>query len=263
MGTRLLGRIGVLVLCLLVILTTGPKSQAEETIVLTGQPWYPFLAKDLTHHGFVGHVITEAFALEGVQVIWKFRPPKRALEEARSGQVDGTGVWSSKTPDRLKDFYFSEPVLEGPFVFFHLKHYPFDWKTVDDLKGIKIGAILGQKYTPAFNKAEEERILSVERVSSAHQNFLKLLATRIDILCINRDAGMQILEKGFSPEQIEQITYHPTPIRTSHYSILFSKKKERNTHMLELFNNGLDALKKSGMYDQFYEAHTQGKYVQE
>jgi len=42
---------------------------------------------------------------------------------------------------------------------------------------------------------------------------------------------------------------------------MFSKKIERNKHMLKLFNKGLKRLKESGKYNQFLEESRRGEYL--
>ncbi len=51
--------------------------RAAETIRLTNGEWQPYLSKDAPHHGFASHIVTEAFALVGVEVEYGFFPWKR------------------------------------------------------------------------------------------------------------------------------------------------------------------------------------------
>ena len=91
-------------------------------------------------YGINAIIVNAAFQKVNVDVSFEFFPPARVFETTKTGKVDGAvgWVWSE---EREQWFYFSDPFLEGPLVFFHLKSYPFDWKTYDDLKGIPIGIV--------------------------------------------------------------------------------------------------------------------------
>ncbi len=94
-------------------------SFAEETIRITNGEWTPFLSEGLEHYGVVSRIVAESFALEGVKVKYRFFPWARAYKLVKSGDWDGSVVWS-RTPEREKDVYFSDPLLVSYDVFFHL-----------------------------------------------------------------------------------------------------------------------------------------------
>ncbi|MCP4687520.1 MAG: amino acid ABC transporter substrate-binding protein, partial [Desulfobacterales bacterium] len=112
------------ILLLLFLLCFASVGFAEETITLTNGEWPPYMSERLEHHGVVSRIVVEAFALEGVRVEYSFFPWIRALSLAKAGAFDGSVVWW-KTPEREKDFFFSDPVLDVRYVFFHLKSNPF------------------------------------------------------------------------------------------------------------------------------------------
>ena len=91
-------------------------------------------------------------------------------------------------------------------------------------------------------------------------NFRMLLRRRIDVFPANLDAGLGLLNSKFKQEDIDLITYHPLPLDQSPLVLMFSKKVEKNKHLLKLFNKGLKQLKESGKFDQIVENSRQGKY---
>ena len=142
-----------------------------------------------------------------------FLPWKRAYKQAKAGNFDGTFVWS-KESDREQDFYYSDPIFEDSMVFFHLKRTPFEWETMDDLKGLRIGCTLGYNYGDAFRAAENAGELIVEKVPKDIQNFRKLLRERVALVPLEMPVGYYILQKHFTPEEIGQVTHHPKTIKT-------------------------------------------------
>ncbi len=234
-------------------------SIASETIRLTSGEWPPYFSKDLKHYGVGSRIVSEAFALEGIKVEYGFFPWKRSLILAKEGEWDGAVGWemsSGKEPD----FFASNQVWESPWVFFHLKSYPFDWKTFDDLKNVSIGGTLGYMYTPGFLEAEHSGKIKVERTRADTLNFKKLSAGRIDIFPQSIDVGYFQLRSLFDQKTVALFTHHNTPLGKHAEHLLLSRKHDRNKQMIEIFNNGLKKLKESGKYDLYFEESRRGEY---
>ena len=236
------------------------KGFAEETIRISTGEFPPFLSKHLKHNGAGLRIIREAFALKGVKVEYGFFPWKRAYLYVKDGKWDASATWARKT-ERDKYLYFSDPLYQSTYAFFHLKDYQFDWNTLDDLEGINIGATGSYTYTPEFYQAIEEGRLKVEFVSSDEQNFKKLLAGRIKIFPSNIDVGYDLLAKKFSMQEIESIVHHRKPFLSVPTHLVFSKRVKKNKRLLALFNQGLKQLRDSGKVDQYFEESRKGDYI--
>ncbi len=247
-------------LAVLLLFSLVTSTGAEETVRLASGEWSPYQSKDLKYYGVGSRIVTEAFALAGVNVKYGYFPWKRSFKYAERGKWDGTFLWFD-TPERRKGFYVSDPVVEIKYVFFHLKTYPFSWNTIDDLKGIQIGGTSGYDYGAAFESAEKAKRISVQRVAADEQNFKKLLKGRIQVFPNDLDAGYEILRKHFTPEQVKLFAYHLKPVKAAPHHILFSKKVERNKKMCELFNKGLKRLKETGKIDQYLAESRRGEYA--
>ena len=141
---------------------------------------------------------------------------------------------------REKFFYFSGPVLDSRFVFFHLKSYDFDWKAISDLKGLEIGGTNKYNYGEAFQNAEKAGDLWVDRVPSDEMNFEKLLNGRIQIFPMDILVGYYMLNQLFAPEVVSQVSHHPTPVRTDPMHLLLNTKNPANQQRIVRFNKGLN-----------------------
>ena len=221
----------------------------QQTIRIAVSEWPPYTSLDLPHYGTNNHIITAAFALEGVTVQYGFFPWARAKALARSGEWDAVSA-QYYTKERANHFLYSVPLINITDVFFHLKNLPFDWKTLDDLKSYKIGTTIGYSYGKPFDDAVVSGLLSVETVPKDVQNLRKLLGGRIEIVPMALVAGTAILRKHFTPKQIQKITYHPKPQNNANLYLVFSKQFARNEHMAKLFEKGMKKLKKNGTYQQ-------------
>jgi polar amino acid transport system substrate-binding protein len=235
-------------------------SSAEQTVRLTNTEWPPYFSEKLKYYGVGSRIVSEAFALEGIQVEYQFLPPKRALWLAEEGKEwDGTVGWEIN-PERELHFWVSDPIWEAPWVFFHLKSYSFDWKTFDDLKDIRIGGTLEYMYTSEFMNADRLMTINVDRGTSDEIGFKKLLTGRIDLFPQLIDVGDYQLQEFFNPQTVQLFTHHPTPFGKHTDRLLMSKKNERSKDLIEAFNRGLKKLKESGQYDQYFEESRRGDY---
>ncbi len=246
----------MLIIAIYLIFSTA-SSFAQEQITLTNCDWEPFQSKKLKHYGVASHIVSDAFALVDIKVKYKFFPCKRAIETARSGDFHGTFLWL-RTPDRKKDFYYSDVIVEDESVFFHLKTFDFDWATFEDLAKYRVGGTLGYKY--AFEYGEYADKIKIKRVPKDKHSVAKLLEGRIDVFPSSKIPGYAILHKNFTPEQINKITYHKKPYLTDSYHLIMSKLIKGNERYVKLFNKGLKLLRENGTYDEYTKASIKGQY---
>ena len=237
--------------------------QAEEIVRLTNGEWPPFTSQKLKHYGVYSHIVSEAFALEGVTVEYGFFPWKRSYLYAKKGNWDGSVTWAP-TPEKKKDVLFSSPVLLHTKVFFHLKSFPFAWNTINDLKDLQIGTTAEYTYGEAFDQAAKDGVINTESVARDIQNLHKLFAKRIQIFPSDIDAGYALLNANFPAEKFALVTSHAKPIQQTATCVIFTKATpDKSQRLLEALNRGLAKLKKSGAYDRMIEAYQRGEYQQE
>lgn len=236
----------------IVICCFASHSLGQNVVRLTNGEWPPYLSENLEHNGFASQIVTEAFKNVGISVEYGFFVWKRSYDQAKAGRWDGSVVWRH-TPERAEHFFFSAPVIEGRDYFFHLKDYSFDWKTMEDLKGIAIGGTASYHYSTPFKIAEESGIIQVDRTSTDEQNFRKLLKGKIDIFPIGLDVGLFLLRNKFPKETRDLIAYHPTPLNSDTLHLMMSKRIKKSEELISFFNKGLQELKDSGRYNQIIE----------
>ena len=233
---------------------------AEEKVVrITNGEWKPFLSETAPHNGFTSHIITEAFAAKGYRVEYSFFPWSLAYDQAKKGNFDGSAAWMDGK-DRRDNFYLTNPVSEAAYHFFYLKDDEFDWQTLEDLRDIKIGATLEYTYTDEFVAAAESKELDVDFVASDEINLKKLLKGRIKIFPGEVVVTYGQLRSLFRQSIVEKITHHPKPLTSSSLHLLLSMKAERAKELNDIFNSGLEEIKKNGTFDQIMADAVAGKY---
>ena len=250
----------IVFLFLLRLLQNG---NAGEIIRITTGEFSPWTSAELNHNGFTSHIISEAFKLEGYEVEFTFYPWKRAFESAKSGEkFQATSYWYP-SDERAKDFIYSDPIQSDATVFFHLKsNPPPEWETLDDLKGIRIGATAGFTYTTEFWDAAKSKRLEIEEAASEELNFKKLLKGRIDLFPSDPLVGQKVLQENFGSKEIATVTYDDKPMVAPTGHLLFSRKLANGEALVAAFNRGLAKLRDSGRYTLFQTDLIAGKYEQ-
>jgi len=242
------------------LLTISVTGHADEKVVrLTNGDWKPFLSEAGYQHGFTSHIITEAFAAEGYRVEYSFFPWARAYDQAKKGKFDGSAAWLDGE-DRRENFFLTDPISEISYHFFHLKDVDFDWQTLDDLKGIKIGATIEFTYTDEFVSAGKNKELDVDFIATDELNLRKLLKGRIKIFPGEVVVTYGQLRSLFPKATVDKFTHHPKPLTATSMHLLLSKKVDRAKELQEIFNRGLEKMKKNGKFDQIMADAVAGKY---
>lgn len=236
-------------LLLLCALAFGCNLQAE-TIHLTNGEWSPYLGENLPHHGVASRIIEEAFALEGIQVQWAFYPWARALRSAENGRSAGTAVWR-RSPEREQAFFISDPVVDTSYYLFHRQDRPFDWQQISDLRGKRIGGAIDYNYGPAFEQAEKNGQVQMQRLSTEELAVRMLLAGRLDALPMDKVVAFDLLRSKFSLAERRQLSFHPLPLNSDSLHLLLSRKVAGNEALLRRFNLGLQKLRDSGKVSQY------------
>jgi polar amino acid transport system substrate-binding protein len=235
---------------------------AYAKVVISTGGWPPFLTPQQKHYGFIAHLISDVFAETGVEVEYRLVPWRRAYVGAISGAYDATAVWMD-SPDRHKDFLYSDPILDERFVFFHRTGAPFDWQEMSDLSQLKLAGVLGYSYGPEFDAAAEAGVLDVEWVATEESTIQMLLAGRIDAYPQEINVGyfnqMQLLGNDAS----QRITHHPKAILVNQSYLLLPRSSQDSSTLLEDFNTGLSSFRESGRYQAYFTAFEAGDYTLE
>jgi len=242
----------------LLVSSTFAQASGDKIRIAVGE-WPPYISKGQKHNGVISHIITDIFSDIGVKATIHFLPWKRAYNMAALGMYNATAVWMHKD-EREKDFLYSDAVLAERFVFFHKKSFQFDWKKVEDLKGLKIGGHLGYSYGRYLDAALGSGLLTIERVKNDELNFYKLIKGRIQIFPQEVNVASATLRQNFDQTQQDLITHHPKPISINNSFILFSKSVPENAILLSRFNKQLKQIRENGEYDRYMSDFKAGNY---
>ncbi|WP_281557158.1 transporter substrate-binding domain-containing protein [Thalassomonas sp. RHCl1] len=250
----------LLLLWLLLVSLSAAKGFTQETIRIATGEYPPFFSENAKNYGQVLHLVSEAFAQMNIKVEYGFFPWSRSLELAKHNNWDAACCWA-KNRAKQQYFYFSDVVNSAEIVFFHLKSYPFDWHSYDDLTGIEIGATVRYNYGGVFIDADNAGKLSLEIAATDEINFRKLLGGRIKIFPISRKVGYTLLADLFNAEETDLVTHHPKVLVSNITRLLIPKKNPKSQYFVDMFNKGLKMLKASGEYEQHFTEAKSDDYI--
>lgn len=236
--------------------------QVKKKITIAVGEWPPYISQEKNHNGVISHLITDIFFDIGIEATLQFLPWSRAYNDTMNGLHSASAIWMDKK-ERKVDFIYSNPVLIEQFVFFHHKDLPFDWNSLDDLKGFNMGGVYASSYGPAFDQALSAGKVTLERVKHPQQNFKKLLTKRIELFPFEINVGHSVLKNNFSEEQQLKITHNPKPLLNNSSFLLFPKSLKSSAELVVQFNQQLQKIRDNGQYDAYFEKLKQGYYDQE
>lgn len=255
----------IAVLCSAAGLATMGPARAESaavsaaTIQIVSLDWEPYVGEQLPEQGYVAALIRAAYAQQGRSVSIEFYPWARALELARSGQVDGLAP-EYYDPSRNAEFEYSAEFPGGPLVLYKRRDDPVRFivdpvekqeQALRLLQSRRFGVVRGYLNTPVFDAAD---YLTKQASNDDSANLRLLVFGRIDLAVIDRRVA-EYLIRTQHPEYAERIEPMDPPLADKPLFIAFSRKSPRMREALDAFNEGLAALQAEGTVERLYARH--------
>ena len=126
-------------------------SAATKRVTVATLEWPPYTASQLPQGGATTAVLRAAFAEVGYDVEVKFWPWKRAIAKAKAGAAEVVAYFPGYHCQHDAGFIGSEPMGNGPLGFAENSALPFDWSSLDDVEGRRIGTVVGYANTEEFD----------------------------------------------------------------------------------------------------------------
>ncbi len=232
------------ILLVFVCVTTSAYS-SDNTVKLTSGEWEPFITPRKPYKGVALDIIERAFDKSDYKVKWGFFPWGRAYSLAAHGTWDGTAIWI-KTPERMKDYIFSAPVLINQEVLICNNSTKANWSSLEDLLPLRIGITMfsAHPYQQKFFAKNNREILQLPTYETIYKS---LISNRIDCTILNSSVHQHFMETTFKDKKnaffVAQKTF---PANLTHLAI--SKRTKNAREIIKAFNIGLRELIRSGEY---------------
>ncbi|WP_164491837.1 basic amino acid ABC transporter substrate-binding protein [Staphylospora marina] len=225
---------------------SGGEKKAVTIKVGTDAQFPPFEMKDSSDQlsGFDIDLMKAIASETGqdVQIIHTGWDPM--FEKLKSGEIDAAISAISITEERKKDFDFSAPYFEATQMILVPAHSPI--KSFKDVKGKKVGVASG---TTGEELAEErlgKNDPGIRKYKDVGEGIKDLKAGRIDAVLADRGLILYWL-KQLGDEQFKVVEDPSFP--SEQYGIMV---KKGNTELLKMIDDGLDKVRKDGIYDQIF-----------
>jgi polar amino acid transport system substrate-binding protein len=232
----------VLVLCL-----PCWASQAE-TLVLQGDEDYPPISylRDGKVAGVLPAILRLAEPLTGDTYILQVGPWNRVYALGLRGEA---GVYQlSFNQERAALFDYSKPYYNDDIQIVTLKERSFPFRSLQDLRGKRIGGVSGASYGQEVDHAIAQGLFTVDRDVGQVGRLRKLLAGRLDAAFIgNGPAGVEQLfaRSAVLRNQRDRFAILPVPVVRDSLYVAFAKSMQQRA-ALDRFDAAIAQLQKSG-----------------
>ena len=168
-----------------------------------------------------------------------------ALNAVQSGQADGVIAGMTITDARKDIFTFSDPYYTSNIILAVKKGSSI--KSYENLKGKTVGAKNGTASYTWLEENANKYGFEVRAFDEASSMYDSLNSGSIDALMDDEAVLAYAIKQGRNFE---------TPIKgEASGDVGFAVKKGTNAELIEMFNNGLAALKKNGQYDKLVKKY--------
>jgi polar amino acid transport system substrate-binding protein len=213
----------------------------ERKLDIVADNYPPYYSEDLPNGGFMTEIVAEAFKRVGYDVEVKFRPWKRALEEAKAGMHDGIyTLWHRE--EREEWFVYSDPISPVTEIgFYRRKEEDISFETFEDLKPYTIGVGRGYATPPGFDEAS----LKTSLAKDDEQNLRKLQAGRINLALTDKLVAKHIIYTKI-PDAFSDLEWLVPTVHVETNHLALSKKSDNYETLLADFNRGLREIEADG-----------------
>ncbi len=240
---------------LFVFLIPAASSTPENKQIVVGfnnVAWPPYLIAESNGkmHGILIDVMKAIASKHGFSIKIKPLPEKRALRGIASGDIDTYAKAKEWVADP-EAYLWTDPIVESTDLLIFPKGHPVKFQTADDLKGKRIGTILGYRYPllePHFADGRIER----DDVKKDSLMLRKLLRNRDDAAVINKLVAFWVMRQN--PELKGKFDFSENPVGRAGCRFMFATGRDW-TSFIETFNKELALMKSDGRLDSILQKY--------
>jgi len=221
----------------------------DEYVIASDSAFAPFEFQN-NENKYVGidvDLMKRAAEMQGFNVTFNHIGFSGAVQAVEGDQADGMIAGMSITDERKESFDFSDPYFESGIQIAVKEGNKDDVTSYDDLDGKTVGAKVGTESADFLDENKDKYGFKVKLYDDADQLYE---AVRVDAIDALMDDYPVI---GYSMAQGQALE---TPIeRESGGEYGFAVKRGQNPELLEMFNEALKEMKRTGEYDQIISTY--------
>lgn len=235
---------------LLLGLTFALPVRAESVTIAGCENYAPYSDVALPGNGFANDLTVQIMKAAGYEVSVLVLPWVRALDGTEAGTFDILpSAWY--TEERAQMLLFSEPIAMSRLVFVKPADSPFEFHTLQDLAGLRVGIVSGYTYEPEFLASPLFQRLAV---SDVLQN-LRRVATRHIDLTLDDELTLRFIIHSRAPELAPVLAMTRGVLAEQGLFVTFSKQRPNAAKLLADFNAGLARMRADGSYQNLLSVH--------
>lgn len=228
----------------LVFTCMGTPWAIGQTLPIVVDEYPPYIDSAKADHGFLAHIVADAFAKSGISVEFVYAPWKR-IESIEIDKHHQLSMGFIPTPERAQKWHYSDSIIISSTTFVVLKSKRFAWQTLDDLKAYKIGLSRGYSYGPEFDAVTPQ--MNVEYAATDEINIKKVLKGRIDIFPVDPYVGAELIRTRLTQKQRQKLDMVDTPnLSSDSMHVVCARTFDPCLSLLQSFNRGLAIMNKDG-----------------
>jgi polar amino acid transport system substrate-binding protein len=225
-------------------------AQAESVSIAGCENYAPYSDVALPGDGFANDLTAQIMRRAGYQPTIEMLPWVRALEGTESGEFDILpSAWY--TEERAQKLLFSQPIAMSRLVFVKPADSKFEFHSLKDLAGLRIGIVSGYTYEPTFLASPLFQRLAVADVLMN----LRRVATRHIDLTLDDELTLRFIIHSRAPELTPMLALTHGVLSEQGLFVTFSKQRPDAAKLLADFNAGLARMRADGSYQALLVAH--------
>ena len=224
---------------------------AEQTVLLVGDPWPPYVIGEMGEDATSGvavEIAKKIFSqIDGAMVRFPLIPWKRALREVEEGQSDGIGMLL-KTPEREVYMLYTVALVTGENLIWSATGETaarFEWASIEDLHGLRIGVTQGYSYGEELDRSFKKGDVIPVLAPTVEHLFEMLANGRINLALANDAVGYSLARKH--PEAAILPSIRAVNSETFYIGI---SRKSPAVKLVPAINRAIEALRAEGTIDR-------------
>lgn len=207
---------------------------------------FEFQNTDNKYEGIDVDLLNKAAEMQGFNLKWNHIGFAGAVQAVQGNQADAMIAGMTITDERKESFDFSDPYFESG-IQLAIKKGNDEIKSYADLKGKKVGAKIGTESADFLQKNKDKYGYTIKQYDTADGLYDSVRGGQIDAIMDDYPVI------GYAISQGQELA---TPIkRESGGSYGFAVKKGQSPELLEMFNEALKEMKRTGEYDKILDKY--------
>lgn len=225
---------------------------AEPLTAVTGSEAYaPYTDPADAKGGIFSAIVLRSFQRQGHDISLTYLPWLRGYESTRTNDTDMTFPYI-KDEQRLRDFYYSDPVFAINFYLMFNRNNPLHGNSEANLKGKTLCRPLGYTTRP-IQKLIDAKIIWIWKANTMEECYQLLDMGQLDAIVVERKVGRTTSEKLFGdPDYFGML---PQAFRSTGLHVIVSRQNPRAREIISQFNRGYEALLSSPEGRELFEAY--------